>query len=151
MRPTDAPEILFIEDNPFDVELTLRILRQCGFGDRVAVVRDGAEALDYIFAAGRYAHRRIEDLPRLVILDLKLPKVNGLQVLQWIRADRHTRDVPVMILTSSESDRDVIEVHKLGVAAYVVKPLERDEFVQIARQLGLSAPAAPSPMQPRPA
>ncbi|HXG61739.1 MAG TPA: response regulator [Planctomycetota bacterium] len=151
MHPNDPPAILFIEDNPFDIELTLRVLRQCGFGDRVAVVRDGAEALDYIFATGRYAHRRIEDLPRLVILDLKLPKVNGLQVLQWIRADRHTRDVPVMILTSSESDRDVIEVHKLGVAAYVVKPLERDEFLQIARQVGLASSAAPSPMQPRPA
>lgn len=131
------PDILFVEDNPFDVTLTLRTLRQCDFGDRVAVVGDGAEALDFIFATGRWSHRRVEDLPKLVLLDLKLPKVNGTQVLQWIRADQRTRDVPVVVLTSSQDDRDVVESYKLGVAAYIVKPLDRESFTAVLRDLGL--------------
>jgi CheY-like chemotaxis protein len=141
MNPEDAADILFVEDNPFDVELTLRTLRRSGFHGRVVVAADGADALDFITASGRYAHRKGAPLPKLILLDLKLPTVSGLYVLQGVRADPHARNVPVVVLTSSESDRDVIEAHKLGVAAYVVKPLEREEFLRLARDLGLPGAA----------
>jgi CheY-like chemotaxis protein len=142
--PEMAPQgedILYVEDNPFDVDLTLRTLRQCGMGDRVVVARDGAEAIDYLCAAGAYAHRLAEDQPRLVLLDLKLPKISGVQVLQWIRADARTRNIPVVVLTSFENDRDVVEVYKLGVNGYLLKPLDREGFLKIAGSLGVVSPA----------
>src|SRR5262245_59384433 len=133
----DAVDILYVEDNPFDVDLTLRTLRACNLGDRVHVARDGKEALDYLFGAGKHEGRRLEAGPRLVLLDLKLPKVTGLQVLQWIRADARTKDLPVIVLTSFEDDREVVEIFRLGVTGYLVKPLNKDEFAELARKLGV--------------
>ena len=137
-------DILFVEDNPFDVELTLRTLRACRFGDRVKVARDGKEALDYLFGEGAYQGRRLEDGPRLVLLDLKLPKVTGLQVLQWVRADPRTKDLPVVILTSLEDDREVVEIYRLGVTGYLVKPLDKEEFCVLARKAGLEGVPEPT-------
>ncbi|HVE38678.1 MAG TPA: response regulator [Planctomycetota bacterium] len=147
MSSSGEPEILFVEDNPFDVELTLRALKGCGFSDRVKVARDGKEALDYLFGEGPYKGRRIEEGPRLVLLDLKLPKVTGLQVLQWVRADPRTKELPVIILTSFEDDREVVEIFRLGVTGYLVKPLNKDEFCTLARKSGLEV-AAPDAVAP---
>jgi len=132
-----SADILFVDDNPFDVELTMRALRNCNAGDQVQVARDGKEALDYIFGSGPFQGRKLEDGPKLVLLDLKLPKVTGLQVLQWIRADPRTKDLPVVILTSFEDDREVVEIFRLGVTGYLVKPLNKDEFCTLARKVGL--------------
>ena len=138
MTTGDAVDILFVEDNPFDVDLTLRTLRACNLGDRVQVARDGKEALDFLFGAGKFQGRRLEAGPRLVLLDLKLPKVTGLQVLQWVRADPRTKDLPVIVLTSFEDDREVVEIFRLGVSGYLVKPLNKDEFTALAQKLGLA-------------
>jgi len=137
MGPEDAVDILFVEDNPFDVDLTLRTLRAARLGERVYVARDGKEALDFLFGAGKHQGRRLEDGPRLVLLDLKLPKITGLQVLQWVRADPRTKDLPVIVLTSFEDDREVVEIFRLGVSGYLVKPLNKDEFIALARKLGV--------------
>lgn len=144
MQTPGAADILFVEDNPFDVELTMRTLRACNCGDRVQVARDGKEALDYLFGSGKYEGRRLEVGPRLVLLDLKLPKVTGLQVLQWVRADPRTKDLPVIILTSFEDDREVVEIFRLGVTGYLVKPLNREEFCALARKAGLDDVPAPA-------
>jgi len=147
--PSPPADILFVEDNPFDVELTMRTLKALGLQDRVQVARDGKEALDYLFGEGQYQGRRLEDGPRLVLLDLKLPKVTGLQVLQWVRADPRTKDLAVVILTSFEDDREVVEVFRLGVTGYLVKPLNRDEFCALARKAGLAGiPAPKEQLQP---
>jgi CheY-like chemotaxis protein len=132
-----AVDILYVEDNPFDIDLTLRTLRASKLGDRVHVARDGKEALDFLFGAGKHQGRRLEDGPRLVLLDLKLPKVTGLQVLQWVRADPRTKELPVIVLTSFEDDREVVEIFRLGVSGYLVKPLNQDEFSALARKLGV--------------
>ena len=132
-----AIDILYVEDNPFDIDLTLRTLRRSKLGDRVHVARDGKEALDFLFGAGKHQGRRLEDGPRLVLLDLKLPKVTGLQVLQWVRADPRTKELPVIVLTSFEDDREVVEIFRLGVSGYLVKPLNQDEFSALARKLGV--------------
>lgn len=143
MATTGTADILFVDDNPFDVDLTMRSLRACNVGDRVQIARDGKEALDYIFGSGPYQGRKLEDGPRLVLLDLKLPKVTGLQVLQWIRADPRTKELPVVILTSFEDDREVVEIFRLGVTGYLVKPLNKDEFCTLARKVGLEYVPAP--------
>jgi CheY-like chemotaxis protein len=137
MTEENRAAILFVEDNPFDVALTLRTLSRCGLSERIVVARDGAEALDYLFATGAYSHRSAEDRPGLVLLDLKLPKVNGIQVLQWIRADKRTKDIPVVVLTSFEDDRDVVEVYRLGVTGYLLKPLTAEAFTKVAAPLGI--------------
>jgi CheY-like chemotaxis protein len=137
MSADDQVDILMVEDNPFDVDLTMRTLRACNVGDRVYVARDGKEALDFLFAAGKHEGRKTDQVPRLVLLDLKLPKVTGLQVLQWVRADPRTKDIPVIVLTSFEDDREVVEIFRLGVSGYLVKPLNKDEFVALARKLGV--------------
>ncbi len=129
--------ILLVEDNPDDVELTLRALKQYHVKNQINVVRDGAEALDYLFATGAYAGRDTSDMPAVVILDLKLPKVDGLEVLQRMRADERTKLVPVVILTSSKEEKDMVNGYKLGANSYVQKPVDFTEFVEAARQLGL--------------
>jgi len=144
MADAPVPDILFVEDNPLDQELTLRTLRKCGVANRVIVARDGAEAVDYLSASGPYAGRKAEDNPCLVLLDLKLPRMTGLQVLQWIRADPRTKDLPVVMLTSFKEDRDIVEIYKLGVNGYLVKPLEREEFLPLARSLGVVVRPDPS-------
>ena len=133
MRSSDAADVLFVEDNPFDVDLTLRALKLCGLEKRVKVTRDGKEAVDYVFRAGPYRGRSAEDAPKLILLDLKLPKMTGLQVLQWIRADPEAKTLPVIILTTFEDDRDVVEIFRLGVTGYLTKPLDVEKFYEIAR------------------
>lgn len=129
--------ILLVEDNPDDEALTLRAFDKNKIKNEVVVARDGAEALDYLFATGIHDGRDVMDLPQVVLLDLKLPKVDGLEVLRRIRADERTTLLPVVILTSSKEERDVIEGYRLGANSYVHKPVNFDEFVDAARQLGL--------------
>ncbi len=129
--------ILLVEDNPDDVELTLRALKQYHVKNQINVVRDGAEALDYLFATGAYADRDTTTMPAVVILDLKLPKVDGLEVLQRIRADERTKLVPVVILTSSNEEQDIINGYKFGANSYVRKPVDFTQFIEAAQQLGL--------------
>ena len=144
MAADEVIDILMVEDNPFDVDLTMRTLRSCNLGERVQVARDGKEALDFLLGEGKYQGRRLENGPRLVLLDLKLPKVTGLQVLQWVRADPRTKDIPVIVLTSFEDDREVVELFRLGVSGYLVKPLNKDEFLALARKMGVEGVSAKS-------
>jgi two-component system, response regulator len=133
----DATEILFVEDNPADVELTLRALRQDHVANRIHVAHDGEEALDFLFCRGAYAGRRGQALPKLVLLDLKLPKVDGLEVLRQIRADPRTRALPVVILTSSKEERDLVSGYQLGANSYIQKPVDFTQFQETVKQLGL--------------
>lgn len=129
--------ILLVEDNADDVELTLRALKQYNITNSVVVVRDGAEALDWLFGTGEYADRDISVLPTVILLDLKLPKVNGLEVLKQVRANERTELLPVVILTSSKEERDVINGYKFGCNSYVQKPVDFIQFGEAVRQLGL--------------
>jgi CheY-like chemotaxis protein len=143
-------EVLVVEDNPQDLELLLRALKKANLGNRIAVARDGEEALEFVFCTGAFADRQIEDRPKVILLDLKLPKVDGLEVLQRIRTDPRTRMIPIVVLTSSKEQTDVIETYRLGVNSYVVKPVSFEQFAGAVQQLGLywlllnEAPAAES-------
>ncbi len=130
-------EILLVEDNPDEVELTVRGLKKKNIANRIEVVRDGAEALEFVFATGRYAARDINHHPKVILLDLKLPKVDGMEVLRRIRADQRTRTIPVVILTSSREERDVIESYRLGVNSYITKPVDFAQFTDVVAELGL--------------
>lgn len=130
-------EILLVEDDPNDAELTLRALRKNNVSNRIHVVRDGAEALEFIFGKGAYNGRNLKEGPRVILLDLKLPKVDGLEVLRQIKNDQQTRKVPVVILTSSKEERDIVEGYRLGVNSYIVKPVDFAQFTEAVRQLGL--------------
>ncbi len=132
-----AVEILLVEDNPEDLELTLRAFRKSNLANRIEVARDGAEALDFLFCEGSHSGRRIEDGPRFILLDLKLPKVDGLEVLQRVKSDPRTRDIPLVILTSSREQRDLVESYRLGVNSYILKPVNFEGFVAAVEQLGL--------------
>jgi two-component system response regulator len=129
--------ILLVEDNDDDVELTLRALRRNRVANRVDVVRDGAEALEYVFATGSYAGRDVRDTPNLVLLDLKLPKVGGLEVLERLRADPRTHRLPVVILTSSNVESDLARSYDLGANSYIRKPVDFTQFMEAVNQLGL--------------
>ena len=129
--------ILFVEDNTDDVDLTLRAFKQNNINEKVAVVKDGAEALDFLFGLGNYASRDISDLPQLILLDLKLPKIDGFEVLKRIRANEKTRLLPVVILTSSKEERDVINGYSLGANSYVRKPVTFEKFSEALRELGV--------------
>ncbi len=129
--------ILLAEDNPDDEALTLRALKKNNITNEVVVARDGAEALDFIFGTSKYAGRDIHDWPSMVLLDLKLPKVNGLEVLRKIRADERTHGIPVVILTSSKEEQDVAEGYGLGVNSYVRKPVDFTQFLDAVKQIGL--------------
>ncbi len=133
----NSKTILLVEDNPDDEALTLRALKQNKILNEVAVARDGAQALEYLFGTGAHAGRDANNLPQLVLLDLKLPKVSGLEVLKRLRSDERTRLTPVVILTSSKEDRDLVEAYGLGANSYVVKPVDFSQFLEAARQLGL--------------
>jgi two-component system response regulator len=130
-----TPSILLVEDNPDDEALTLRALTRGGFSARVEVVRDGAEALDYLFATGSYAGRQGSALPRLVLLDLKLPRIDGLEVLRRIRADSRTQLACVVIFTSSGEERDILNAYRLNANSFVRKPVAFDKFSQTVEQL----------------
>lgn len=129
--------ILLVEDNPDDQKLTVRALKKNHITNDIVIVEDGAEALDYLFGAGQFAGRDARDRPALVLLDLKLPKVDGLSVLARIRADARTKIVPVVVLTSSREEQDLMKSYELGANSYVRKPVDFLEFVDAARQLGV--------------
>lgn len=129
--------ILLVEDNPDDEALTIRAFKKNNIKNEVIVARDGVEALDYLFGTGPFDGRDVTVLPQVVLLDLKLPKVDGLEVLRRVRADERTRIVPVVILTSSKEEQDVVSGYRLGANSYVRKPVNFDEFLEAARQLGL--------------
>lgn len=129
--------ILLVEDNPDDEALTLRAFRKNNIANDVVVARDGQQALDYLFGEGAYQGRDVEDTPHLVLLDLKLPKVSGLEVLQRLRRDERTRRVPVVILTTSDEDQDRCRGYDLGANSYVRKPVDFNEFIDAVRQIGL--------------
>lgn len=130
-------EILLVEDNPNDVELTLHALKKHNLANRIHVVRDGAEALDFIFGSGAYAGRRLEDHPKVILLDLKLPLVDGLEVLERIKSDPRTRTIPVVVLTSSREEPDIARSYELGANSYIVKPVDFQQFAEAVRNLGL--------------
>ena len=129
--------ILIVEDNPDDEALTIRALKKNNIGNRVVVVRDGVEALDFLFCTGAYASRDPNDMPQVTLLDLRLPKVDGLEVLKRIRADQRTRLLPVVVLTSSKEEQDLIESYEYGANSYMRKPVDFDQFDDSVHQLGL--------------
>jgi two-component system response regulator len=129
--------ILLIEDNPDDEMLTIRAMKKNNILNKVVVLRDGEEALDYIFGKGKYKGREIIEAPQVILLDLNLPKINGLEILRRIRADERTRLFPVVVLTSSKSEKDMVESYKLGANSYISKPVDFDQFVESVKQLGL--------------
>jgi CheY-like chemotaxis protein len=137
MKKINPVEILLVEDNPNDVELTLRALKKHNLTNFVQVVNDGAQALDYLFGSGVFSGQNKPPIPKVVFLDLKLPKVDGLEVLRRMRADKKTKLLPVVVLTSSKEEVDILESYKLGVNSYVVKPLDFDRFVEAVSELGL--------------
>ena len=128
--------ILVVEDNPDDEALMLRALRKNGIVNEIVVAHDGVEALDYLFGEGQYARRKVEDVPELILLDLKLPKIDGLDVLRRLRDDDRTKYVPVVVLTTSSEQRDIVESYNLGANSYVTKPVDFGEFMEATRQLG---------------
>jgi len=133
----DEKMILLVEDNPDDEALTLRALKKHNIGNKVSVVRDGAEALDFLFCTGQYADRDPNDMPQVTLLDLKLPKVDGLEVLRQLRADKRTRLLPIVILTSSNEEQEMIQGYKNGANSYVRKPVDFTQFLDAVRELGL--------------
>ena len=128
-------EIRLVEDNPNDVALALHAFKKRNLTNRIQVVRDGAEALEFLFRTGQY-ETRSNTSPKVVLLDLKSPKVDGLEVLQRLRADPRTRTLPVVVLTSSREDRDIVETYQLGVNSFIVKPVDFEQFTEVVRQLG---------------
>jgi CheY-like chemotaxis protein len=130
-------EILLVEDNPNDAELALRALKKNNLANKVVRVSDGEAALDYIFARKEYVSRSKLNIPRLILLDLKLPKIDGLEVLKVIKADKVTSLIPVVVLTSSREENDMVESYRLGVNSYIVKPVDFDKFIEAVRNIGL--------------
>ena len=130
-------EILLVEDNEADVELALHALRRNNLANRIHVVRDGEEALDFLFCRGAYGNRSFDRPPKLVLLDLKLPKVDGMEVLRQVKSDARTKAVPVVILTASKEEKDMVNGYHLGVNSYIQKPVDFDQFREMVKQLGL--------------
>ena len=133
---TKEVEILLVEDNPDDLELMLHALRKEGLGNRIQVARDGAEALDYIFCRGEFTQRDRNGHPRLILLDLKLPKVDGLEVLRQLKSDEHARTIPVTVLTTSKEESDMVRSYQLGANSYLQKPVDFTEFLKMVREVG---------------
>ena len=129
-------EIVLIEDNPHDAELALRALKTYNLANELIWLKDGVEALDFIFAQGQYADRSIEDVPKVVLLDLKLPRINGLEVLEKVKSDVRTKGIPVVVLTSSSEERDIVTSYNLGVNSYILKPVDFDKFINAIREIG---------------
>ena len=136
MEDPDQVEILLVEDSPTDAELCIRSLKHNNLSNKLMWVKDGEEALDFLLARGPYATRDIKIRPKVVLLDLRLPKVEGLEVLRKVKADENTDNIPMVILSSSKENRDMVESYKLGVNSYVIKPVEFDDFAHVIAQLG---------------
>ncbi|MHB8524089.1 MAG: response regulator [Limisphaerales bacterium] len=136
MNQDHEVEVLLVEDNPHDAEMTLRTLHKHKLANHVVHLKDGEQALDWLFAAGAHAGRDLSRKPKVIVLDLKLPKVDGLEVLRAIRADERTRLLPVVVLTSSREERDVVESYKLGVNSYIVKPVDFENFSSAVAEAG---------------
>jgi two-component system, response regulator len=134
---TTVVDILLIEDNATDAELCVRALKKHNLANNLIWLKDGEEALEFLFATGRYKAREIQNRPRVVLLDLRLPKVDGLEVLRKVKADERTRTIPIVVLTSSKEDRDVAESYKLGVNSFISKPVGFEEFADVVGRLGL--------------
>jgi two-component system response regulator len=130
-------EILLVEDNQADADLTMLALKEANVSNPIVHLKDGEQALDYIFATGSYANRAAENTPGLILLDLKMPKVNGIEVLRKLKSDELTRKIPVIVFSSSQEDPDVKECYRLGVNSYIVKPLEFQEFAKVVKDTGL--------------
>jgi two-component system, response regulator len=137
MNEPNQVEILIVEDNQDDLDMTLRALRKANLTNPIQIARDGAEAVEYIFCEGPHAGRKVENGPRLILLDLKLPKIDGMEVLKRIKADPRTKTIPVVVLTSSKEQKDVIESYQLGVNSYIVKPVNFEGFVAAVQELGM--------------
>jgi CheY-like chemotaxis protein len=137
LSATDAIEILLVEDNPADAELTLHALQKSNLADKIQLVRDGEEALDFLFCRGSFASRPPQQVPHLILLDLKLPKIDGLQVLEEVKRDLRTRAIPVIVLTTSKEERDMVSSYRSGVNSYIQKPVNFSEFQEVVRQLGM--------------
>ena len=137
MEDFNAVEILIVEDNPRDAELTLRALKKNNLANSVLIAQDGAEALDFFFCRGKYKTRSISNPPKVVLLDLKLPKVSGLEVLKAVKADKRTSHIPIVIVTSSKQEPDMKDAYALGANSYVVKPVDFDQFINAMSSLGL--------------
>lgn len=137
MEPNQkAVELLLVEDSPNDAELIIRALKRSNICNSIAHLKDGEEAIDYVFARGKYSSRKIEDTPRVILLDLKMPKVNGLEVLKAIKSDDRTKRIPVIVMTSSKEDSDIAASYRLGVNSYVVKPVNFENFSKAAAEVG---------------
>jgi two-component system response regulator len=130
-------DILLVEDNPDDAELTMRALKKNGIANDLIHLKDGEEALNFIFCKGAYENRNFNEVPKLILLDLKMPKVDGIEVLRQIKSNEQTKIIPVVLLTSSKEDKDIIESYKLGVNSYIVKPVEFEGFVKAVSEMGL--------------
>lgn len=134
---TEVVEILLVEDNPSDIKLAMHAFQKNNLANHVKVLRDGAEALEYVFCTDRYADRKGHGQPKVILLDLKLPLVDGLEVLRRIKSDPGTKAIPVVVMTSSTEDRDMVDSYQLGVNGYVQKPLDFEQFISAVRQIGL--------------
>jgi two-component system response regulator len=132
----DHADILLVEDNPNDIKLTLHAFQTANLANPVTIARDGVEALDFVFCTGPYAGRRIEDAPKVILLDLKLPRIDGHEVLKRIKADPRTATIPVVILTTSREERDVLQSYELGGNSYIIKPVDFEQFTQAVREIG---------------
>jgi CheY-like chemotaxis protein len=137
MNETTIVEILLVEDNPQDLQMTLRALKKANLANHIHIVRDGEEALQFIFCEGKFAGRKIENAPKVILLDLKLPKVDGKEVLERIKSDPRTKMIPVVVLTSSKEQSDVVESYQLGVNSYIVKPVNFERFAEAVKDLGM--------------
>jgi len=137
MNETSIVELLLVEDNPEDLKMTLRALKKANLANHIHIARDGAEALQFIFCEGEYSGRKIENVPKVILLDLKLPKVDGKEVLERIKSDPRTKMIPVVVLTSSKEQSDVVESYHLGVNSYIVKPVNFEGFAAAVQELGM--------------
>ena len=137
MNPENIVEILIVEDNEQDLALAQRALRKAKVSNRIHVARDGEEALEFLFCEGQFAERKMEDGPKVILLDLKLPKIDGLEVLQRIKSDPRIKSIPVVVLTSSKEQNDVVETYNLGVNSYIVKPVNFEQFSETVQKLGM--------------